>query len=513
MLQPSRYLLALPSLLPATVPTVRAHGDQDDHLRLTVLLASLFFDRVDPGLYRTCTSPSSPWKARRDALKQLLEEAQEGSHGTLVRLVDPDVLDMGELPPEARWQDAWFRRERSEFFAVLLDSFARCGWELVRPEPRPSTTGKLEERGCVVVDGAPPAGSETDDEQRLNAVADALLLPAIRPLIDALVENQHLSAGEVARMLEAASSSSGANDLTLEIAYDFLGIDAIETGKRLSVLRGSQPWNGVAGPFTLRDDGEDWTARPGSVPPEAARELARGGWLQVSAEQGDGERFAIANALRTFFQNRATTTNPGRTQEEHTWLAHRTPGGLEESMEVHYHAVESGDSALARSTAKHYGADLRRIAFALGTKKEATVVDFEAAADIYRTIVREFDAEDAYAWEYLGFNLAMTYRERPLPAPVEQEIIEAYANASRCEPSNPLYKGREIGFQARLGRNVLADFRRWLEHFRRVGGEAAVKIFAQRVLEGMSPTALLQLAGAPWAADLQRISELRKFFR
>jgi hypothetical protein len=412
-----------------------------------------------------------------------------------------------------RWHDGAFRRERNELFALLLDSFADGGWELFRPEPRSSTTGKLDERDCDLVE--PPASTHgaSDDEERLAAALDALLLPAIRPLAEKLVENEHLRARELSRMLEAASSAEGANDTILEIAYDVLSADAIEAGKRLSLLRGPQRWNGVAGPFALRDGDLDWTADLCGVPLDAAREIVRGGWLPMCTEPDGRKRVAMANALRAFLEERATTTGAARVRREHRWLAGRAPAGVEESVEIHHHAVESGDGALARSTGEHYGADLRRIAYARSKREDATSADFEAAADIYRVIVREFDSEDAYAWHYLGYNLAMQHRERPLPPAIEREIVDAYAQASRCEPTNPLYKGREVGFLARIGRNVQADLKAGIARFRLFGGRKAMVIFSQRVLEGMSTSALLDLAGKPWAGDLLRDPELGEFFR
>lgn len=513
MLDRSRYVLGLSSDETTPVPTVRAYGEQDDHLRLTVLLATFLGDRVDPELRETCTRRDTPWKRRCQALKDLLGEAQAKSEGMMVRLIDPDALDMGELTLQARWQDTIFKRERSQLFSVLLDSFTDGGWELVRPEPRALTTGKLDERDCAAVAPPPPRTGMSADEERLEAVAETVLLPAVRPLADGLVANGHLRARDMARLIEAASSPSAANDVVLLFAYDVLSMDAIETGKRLSVLRGPQRWNGGAGPFELSDEEDGWTRRIDTVYWEAVDELIQGGWLEVRTGPEGGRRFAMANTIRCFLRQHAAMTEPQRVREEHELLARRPLGSLEENVEIHYHAVESGDDSLARSTARYYGSDLRRIAYSLSTRKDPTRSDFERAAGLYRTIVREFDAGDAYAWEYLGYNLAMQYRDAPLPADVAQEISEAYANASKHDPTNPLYKGREIGFQARLGRRVDGELSQWLKVFRRTGGEEGLVIFAQRVLDGMSTPALLELAGKPWATDLMRHPELGRFFR
>jgi hypothetical protein len=502
MLSPSRYFLSLPSEGLAPIPTVRAYGDQDDHLRLTVLLASLLGDNADPSLRETCTNQDTPWRERKKALKELLEEVQKKGDGTVIRLVDPDALDMGELAPEARWQDEAFQRERGEFFALLLDRFAGKGWELIRPEPRESTTAKLVERDCEQVEPVSALDIASAEAQQLGGVADELLPPALRPLADALVANGHLPARKLARMLEEASSAPRANAMLFEIAYDCLNVDAIEAGKRLSTLRGPQIWNGSAGPFKLCDDDGDWTERLDDVQREAAQELKRSGWLGLSRVQGGAIRFAMANFVRSSLHARATTTAPERVLREQEWLARRLPGNVEESLEVHYHAVESGDDELAVHTATYYGSDLRRIAYALSRKRDATPGNFAKAASIYRTIVQKFDSKDAYAWEYLGYNLAMQYRDEPYPVGVEREILSAYSKACEYDPTNPLYKGRELGFQVRLNRSVKDDFRTWADKFGRSSGRRAVTIFAQRVLEGMSRPARQLLLDDPWGATL-----------
>ena len=107
----------------------------------------------------------------------------------------------------------------------------------------------------------------------------------------------------------------------------------------------------------------------------------------------------------------------------------------------------------------------------------------------------------------------MQHRDEPsYPPRVEQEIAAAYANASKYDPTNPLFKGRELGFLARLNHSVKDDFQHWMHKFRRSSGSKGVVIFAQRVLAGMSWTTRQELAKEPWAAELLRHAELRSFF-
>jgi hypothetical protein len=225
------------------------------------------------------------------------------------------------------------------------------------------------------------------------------------------------------------------------------------------------------------------------------------------------ERFDMANAARAFLRARATTTGPERVVREHDWLARREARTVEDRVELHFHAVESGDATLAVDTAQHYGADLRRIAYARSRKQGATRADFESAARIYRTIVEEFDASDAYAWEYLAYNLARAHGDEPsYPPDVEREIVAAYARATEIDPSNPLYKGREIGFQARLGRRVYDRLRHWMYRFSRSAGDRGLVIFADQVLKGMSRAARQDLARETWAITLTNHPDLRSYF-
>jgi hypothetical protein len=219
----------------------------------------------------------------------------------------------------------------------------------------------------------------------------------------------------------------------------------------------------------------------------------------------------MANVVREFLAARATTTGPERVVGEHAWLARRRPETVADSVEVHYHAVESGDVDLAATTALHYATDLRRIAYALSTRKDATTADYGKAASIYRRIV-EVDPKDAYAQEYLAYNLAMQYRDGPYPPGVESQIAQAYARASGIDRTNPLYKGRELGFQARLGHDVMDDLRSIMRSFGRTSGEKGFVIFTQRVLDGMRPDARAALSREPWAAGLVQHPELRGFF-
>ncbi|WP_437906121.1 hypothetical protein WME95_49320 [Sorangium sp. So ce327] len=490
-----------------------AYNEQDDHLRLTVLLAHLLGAGCDPKNLKACLEKKTPWSARKKALRELLEEKRKKSDGTIVRLVDPDALDI-RLPASARWDDAFFRRERSDLFRLLMDRFDEGGWDLVRPEPRRSTNEKLAELNLEIIDATPPTdATKGADDLRLAAAAAARTSPALQPLIEAMVHMDKLRAREAARMLEACAVPR-ADEFVIEIAYDTLSVDAIEAAKRLSLLRGPQRWNGIAGAFQIEiDPGEGWTERLDGVPRAAADELARAAWLDIRTQPDGSQCFSMTNAVRRFLQRRAVFTSPERVRREHSWLAQRQPEGIEEEVEIHYHAIASGDSDFAIKTAHYYGADLRKIAFELSTQQGK----YDEAATLYRVIVEQFDEEDAYAWEYFAYNLAYHYdtigrHPKAIPSPDVDRIRSAYIKASSYDDKNPLYKGRELAFRVRLGEVVHEEFGRKLALFRKVSGDEGISFLAKPVLQALRDEGY-PLAGAPWAATIKQHPELVSFFQ
>src|SRR5690606_22443214 len=82
-----------------------------------------------------------------------------------------------------------------------------------------------------------------------------------------------------------------------------------------------------------------------------------------------------------------------------------------------------------------------------------------SAARIYEVIVKQFDAEDAFAWEYLGYNLARGHEDAITPE-LSTRILNAYQRAVQLKPHNPLYAGRLLGFEAQIGKDVSSAFDR-----------------------------------------------------
>lgn len=92
--------------------------------------------------------------------------------------------------------------------------------------------------------------------------------------------------------------------------------------------------------------------------------------------------------------------------------------------------------------------------------------DYAAAAELFRQLTQRFDATDAYACEYLAYNLART------PDFDREEVRGAYRKAHELEPNNALYHGRWIGFRAELGEESRPEVDRALVRYaaNRAGG-------------------------------------------
>ncbi|HSO00105.1 MAG TPA: hypothetical protein VLS89_17550 [Candidatus Nanopelagicales bacterium] len=498
------------SLAPlGSVPFVAAYGRDDDHLRIPVLLATYLGQPEDSDV-KACTAPSTPWAKRLDAFEELLLRAQgKRSSRPFAGLIHPDAFPIAftgeegnEPEPERGGEDfrddPSFLEERRDLARVLMRSFERGGWLLLRPAPRSETTDLLLAVGCVAETSGP---FEFDEDHLARTMLGLDLSPAMQSLVWGLVRAGRLRASAAARRIEAASPGM-VEAVVFETAYDALSVVAVEAAERLSVLRGPQKLNGVAGPFVLREGDLDDL----HLPRAAVDELIARGWLGLGRDRDDRCCFAVAEPIRGLLYERAVMMDEAAVKARHRWLAGRGGPSAAEQVEAHYHAIESGDDQLAMATATYYGADLRRLARALSEDAaRGDVEKFLRAADIYRAIVDRFDSTDAYAWEYRGYNLARYYFRKKLPPPpsVEAEIRTCYANACARDEANPLYRGREIGFRARLGDDIGSEFRRWMAHFMQLSSRRGIR-FASPVLEALpTPDARKALAG-PWLPVLKR---------
>lgn len=481
-LPPTRILVGTHAPNIGAGPTWTAFGDPDDHLRLTVLIAAhVSAHDAAPEVRNAaeaCMAPAVAWATRLDAFDYLLEKWAPPPEAPWASLFDVDALDPGPVRAETLWDDRSFFRQRRQFLDTMLAAVSRGGWLLVRPRPSPALSLEL---GQIAESDEPDAPPPASASPQLEALLD-LLSPECRPLLEWLVTSDILRLRDVERLLDAGGPDGFEEDL-LDVVYDALPPSSQASAKCLSCVRRAQPMNGMLGPFHLV---------PASAEADAVGELAH--WLPKQAVQVlrgcgvlqpmDGAAVRMPRAVRDQLRALAERSMP----DEITSL-HRTWGGapldplpLEAQLETHFHAVQGGKLEDALRTARHYATDIRALAFRWSHEER-----YQDAAEVYRAIVKDYDKEDSYAWEYLGYNLALACGDDEPTAARAEEILVAYRAAFELDRKNPLYHGRLLGFRAFLGEDVEMEFHRGMKRYLTDYGERteALSYFAEPVLRGM----------------------------
>ncbi|MBK9261167.1 MAG: hypothetical protein IPM54_15335 [Polyangiaceae bacterium] len=332
----------------------------------------------------------------------------------------------------------------------------------------------------------------------------------VRPVLSWLVEQRKvLDVEDVEEILREGSAKL--ETYTLMLAYELLKPSARTAGRRLSVLRGPQKLNGSVGGFVVfpvdpaENADESWQVADAAdrlgalgVMSSAIDALEACGFIQRIQSSQNGASIHIPRRIRTFLRRLARIESPTVWSSDNERLARnvleqgetyfqRLP--LAEQLEVHQYAIQSGDVEIAKKTAKYYGTDLREIAYRLSREGR-----FAAAADVYRAIVEQFDENDAYAWEYFGFNLAREAERRlnqggsGLTEDERRQIGGAYSRAVAEEKTdNPLYVGRLLGFRAQCGEYVNVEFEeRMISYQNSRWKDTARGYFARMVFDGLS---------------------------
>jgi hypothetical protein len=479
----SQVRFAIPDALTLAstgLPVFRAYGDDDDHLRLSVLIARAL-EHVDREACAICLRPNTPWQERLEALEGLLNAFARSTATPGAVFIDPDGLAPEGISEP--WEDPGFRHERRAVFDAILRAARRGGWVLFRPWPRADLAEEFEELPVAIDD-------EPVDEPLLDSLA-----PAARPLARWLRSRGTLSERRLRRLVEDGQDPSR---VVLEQACQELPASTARAAQRLALVRPPQELNGHIGPFAFAEETGERT-----LPRAEVDRLRSAGFLEPGEKPTS---VVIASAIRRALLITARTPrSDAEVASDHTWLGHSFAArsleiDMEAAIEAHHHAVEAGDLEAALRTAIYYGADLRTLAFRLG-RAAATQHDrqlFRRAAEIYRAVLDKFDKLDAYSWEYFAFNLARSF-STPLAADIANEVEAAYVRAHELAPANPLFHGRLVGFRAELGRYDRGVVERTLARYRASEGPRGVAFFGQTVSDG------LRRAGRPEdATDLAR---------
>lgn len=434
---PRSTLLARPVVpaTPGTVRTVRAYGEPDDPLRLVVVLAdhlrSLLPDGADAA--EECLNRRAAWRTRLGALRELFAEAKR-LDAPYAALVDPDAL----APiPRPGWEDRTAHRMREDIRKAILAAIDAGGWLVAQPNP---TTVVSEELDQIDIE---PEDLSSKMEPEL-----AFFPPDVQPVARWLVSSHRLPRERLNDILE---DTKDPGQHILRIAYDALPEGARETGRRLHVTRAPNARNGSLGPF-------QWSADPTHPLEVSERDvdvLEAANILSRDDEHHPSHR-AMTRRVRELFAVHAAALEADIVRGLHQALAkdasfeERT---AEEQIEIHHHAARAGDLKRVRETALYFGFELR----ALATHLSRVQHDYEAAAALFKDLLDQYDRTDAYAWEYLGYNLALADKKAKSPGRRATQILESYREAHTLDKKNPLYHGRYLGYRAELGHHVIEE--------------------------------------------------------
>lgn len=430
------------------VPTVAAYGEPDDHLRMTVLIAEALAPHQPEAAAVCLRAQKNPWSSRFQALSELLQTVELRRPGVVCRVRDLGALP--EAPPrrgQGRWDDRSFAREHAQLRARLE---------------------RAAEAGVLAFESANVKGGDVVDSVE----------PGLRPLARWLRAKGRIDDALVVECVEG-----GDQGYFLSAMWDAIGRDARVAALRLSALRPPQRLNGVLGPITLHGDGGRVEGLSTVTRTAVDRLLEMG----VLHRDSSGAVF-FPRPVRAFLRTFATQYSPQDLQQDHRTLARQIQGDDAGALvERHYHAVQGHDLDDARATARYYGADLRALARDLSLGG-----DHAGAAKIYEEIVTTYDPRDAYAWEYLGYNLWQPHRRAPtsMPEALQRRIDDALTRACTVDTfnqRNPLFLGRLLGFRGMFGADIAAAFGDCVTRFARTltiathADQAELSWFAKQV--------------------------------
>lgn len=526
--------------VPSGVPTFVAFGEPDDHLRLSALIAHELGERTGKrDEVAACLTPKATWADRRNTLKRLIGRVQPKTpRGIVAVIVDLDALLPDDDDDAAnRWDDWDFRAQRRQLFELLIDAIGENGWMAIRPRPRIAVNQKFPEDMIKLAKSAYNGVLRNKyNGEPLGKVAQRIG-SAYVPLLDWLLgQKRGPSFEDLEDILEVGRVSGLQRHLVMQIC-DMLPPLALEAAIVISAVRGPQQLNGSLGPFSLLATNEAsaetraieesaWRLGAWRTPARSQVDLLHQcGFLQSAPWVGPDYVY-MPNVIRRHLQGLGWLATPERQEERHGWLANgesrMNAGGIGSELEMHFHAVRGHDLERAKATSRYYGADLRELAFhrsrraAEKRRPEEAGALYREAADIYKLIIDDFDSDDAYAHEYLGYNLARAVEldvgmGKPMGEEIRARILDAYRFAAEKEPNNPLFEGRWLGFRAQCGEDVRDVFEAKLEGYRKNVSDVAAGYFAEAVLHGWSRNsnrrALAEELRQKWAPHVTRLRE------
>ncbi len=416
-------------IVPEGTPRVAFYGDTDDHLRAPALLTLQLRERYPElvGLGAACLDPDASWYKRLDGLQELLEDAGK-LHGrageerplalleNIEALCGDDALEVEDEEAEAP-KRMLFGRERAGLRATLL--------------------GAAERRGIwVQTSGMIPAELEQAPTERYDKheqwLRDLLVgVPLeVCDLVQRLVELDEEDPYRVKLIVDACP-----DDLTeylLWETYTTLPARARDAARQIAALRGAQRYNGVLGDLKVDEQTIQAEAK---VARRAVEHLMERGWLK----RGEQDKLVMPWLLRSYALKQASMWTSD--EQQTTWrsliaagsVAPRSPA---QEMELHHRAVEALDIEAASKYSNYYVDDLIARGRRLSEEK-----DYRQAAQLFQAITEHLP-KNAYAWEYLAFNLEHLARESGDDSR-RDEIARGYREAYEItRGANPLFWAR-----------------------------------------------------------------------
>jgi hypothetical protein len=401
--------------------------------------------------------PRATWKQRVALLRDALNALPDSDHFAT-------LWDVDALVPSGRedFDDDRTQTQRAQLLNALAPSIDRGGWVLVRTNPQPSSPD------LASLD----ADLEIDDATVLPAEYEPFA-PECRGIAQWLVRSEALRSTDLAEIVRTVKDF---NTHIVRLAIDVLPRHIRESlALAASVLRAPQHVNGAFGPLAWGDAGKKPT--PQAMPRNAFAVLVEGGFLQKIDSEGHW-RFVRSVRSEAKVVSQLVAQENVRSLERRLATEVGIASPLEDKLEAHFHAVRLGDVELATKTASLYGSELRELAIQLSREEHR----YLEAARLFEHIVTRFDETDAYAWEYLGFNLALVEDSSVYP-----KVLHAYEQAHKHWPENPLYHGRLLGFHAQLGAKVDSDIVRAMGHYVQAYGDEreGVSHFAKTAIMGL----------------------------